>query len=92
MGRGSAKVMVPSGRVKCSSSTAVYGAEAGDEGRRGVEREGREGGEEGERRGESEEGRGKGGDTRGGQLRTVNCGWECTPTHPHASYLARLSI
>ena len=56
MGRGSAKVMVPSGRVKCSYSTAVYSAETGGEGR------------------------GKGGDTRGGQLRKVNCGWECTPT------------
>ena len=40
-------VMVPSGRVKCSSSTAVYSAETGGEGRGGVEREGRVEGREG---------------------------------------------
>jgi len=52
LGRGSAKVMVPSGRVKCSSSTAVYSAETEGEGSGGVEREGRKGerkGREGER-------------------------------------------
>ena len=43
MGRGSAKVMVPSGRVKCSSSTAVYSAETEGEGRGGEEWRGRGG-------------------------------------------------
>ena len=36
-------MMVPSGRVKCSSSTAAYSAETGVEGRGEVESEGREG-------------------------------------------------
>ena len=78
LGRGSAKVIVPLGRVKCSSSTAVYSAETGGEGRKGegkreerkVEREGKVE----ERQGGEGSGREEGEGTPGGQLKKVNFG------------------